>query len=292
MAFPDIIIMGFGKMAADCATILIDNGVAVQNIWETEHSKFSTLEGFTKRLNIPYAKPTGEEIRAFLHSLEKPTVVFSINNNYIFPQRICHKQNLRIVNFHNSLLPRYPGHGRVIPSWVIFNGEQRHGVTWHLVSADIDAGNILCQAHFELSQIDTAWKLMMRCISLGIELFSLHWQEFISPEYRGRPQGKANGRIFGKNDIPNQGELILTWDFNTAGNFLRCMDYGVFKLLPQPKIHLNSKWYVVKSYKVESKANQSFKRAIQVGQTLEGKPSDTTMLYPEGTIKLSIMQEN
>jgi len=265
--------------------------VAVQNIWETEQSKFSTLEGSTKRLNIPYAKLTGEEIGAFLHPLEKPTVVFSINNNYIFPQRICRKENLRIVNFHNSLLPRYPGHGRVVPSWVIFNGESRHGVTWHLVSANIDAGDILCQADFELSENDTAQKVMMRCISLGIELFSLHWQKFISPQYRGSPQGQTHERIYGKNDIPNQGQIDLSWDFPTASRFLRSMDYGLFKLLPPPKVNMGNKRYVLKRYQITKKENPITKNELRITQTTEGKASEATILYPEGSIKLTITEE-
>ncbi|MBW2058449.1 MAG: hypothetical protein JRJ26_13225 [Deltaproteobacteria bacterium] len=291
MAFPDAIVMGFGKMPADCASVLLQNEVAIRGILETEKAGFSGLAGFAERAGIPFAAPARDEITHRLSLVDKPTVVFSINNNYIFPRDVCGRENLRIVNFHNSLLPHYRGHGRVIPSWVVFAGEARHGVTWHLVSADVDGGNILCQGGFEVSEDDTALQVMMRAVSLGIRLFARHWQEFMDPEYKGRPQGEARGRIFGKNDVPNRGEMDLSWDFKTAGRFLRSMDYGVFRLLPLPRIRLDGKWYVVRKYRIESRGNRFSKGGVQVVERPEGKAGDAAILYPEGIIRLSIAEE-
>lgn len=292
MTFPDIHIMGFGKMPADCAAILVKNNVSIQGIWETEKSQFSPLEGFAKRVNIPFESSGRADITNFLNSIRKPTVVFSINNNYIFPTQICQIDNIKIVNFHNSLLPCYPGHGRVIPSWIIFNGESRHGVTWHLVSADIDAGNILCQKAFDISEGDTAMKVMMRCISLGIELFSQHWREFINPQYEGNPQGKTHDRIYGSRDIPNHGHINVPWDFMTMSRFLRSMDYGLFKLLPPPKIDLDGSLYAVKSYRIIKKETPITKNEIHITRTSEESASEIKLLYSEGIIKLTLMEED
>lgn len=46
MTFPAILIMGFGKMPADCTAILLKSNVSIQIILETEESQFSPLEGF------------------------------------------------------------------------------------------------------------------------------------------------------------------------------------------------------------------------------------------------------
>lgn len=85
MSFFKIIIMGFGKMPTDCAGILLTNNVPVHGIWETEKSEFSPLEGLSARLNIPFERPSRKEATALLDSLREPAVVFSINNNYLFP---------------------------------------------------------------------------------------------------------------------------------------------------------------------------------------------------------------
>lgn len=59
----------------------------------------------------------------------------------------------RILNIHPSLLPKYPGlntHERVIA-----NGDKEHGVTVHLVTAELDGGPILAQKRFPVSKSDT-----------------------------------------------------------------------------------------------------------------------------------------
>ncbi len=225
----NIVIMGFGKMPADCTNILLSADVPVQCIWETEQSGLPSLQGLCARFDIPFERPSRNKTTALLNSLTAPTVVFSINNNYLFPETVLKKDNLRIINFHNSLLPSYPGHGRSTTTWAIFNGESRHGVTWHLVNAGIDDGDILCQEEFAISETDTALKVMMRAISLGTDIFSGYWEKFISPECVGRPQGPGQGRMCRSNDIPNNGYIDMSWDFDLMGRFL--LKYGLRALL-------------------------------------------------------------
>lgn len=291
MNLPDIFIMGFGKMPADCAAILVKNDVPIHGIFETERTQFSSLEGFANKTNITFLRPGREDSNNLLRSLREPTVIFSINNNYIFPEDICQKENLRIINFHGSLLPRYPGHGKVIPAWVVFNGESRHGVTWHLVNAGIDAGDILYQADFAISEIDTALKVMMRVISLGTGLFSKYWQKFIAPQCEGTSHGHIHDRVYRGRDIPNDGHVDISWDFPTMSRFLRSMDYGLFKLLPSPTIELNGRQYIVKNYRIINKENDIPTNEIQIDLDSDKKDSEVNLLYNKGIIHLTLKEE-
>lgn len=59
----------------------------------------------------------------------------------------------RIINIHPSLLPDYKGldtHRRVLE-----NGEEEHGVSIHLVTADLDDGPILLQGRFRIEAEDS-----------------------------------------------------------------------------------------------------------------------------------------
>src|SRR3972149_4437713 len=105
-------IMGFGKMPADCVQILLNNRVTTNFLLETEESRFSSLEALCSRKNIPFQKTSRSQTAAFLDDLRHPTVIFSANNNFIFPEHVVGKKNLRIVNFHNAVLPSYRGHGQ------------------------------------------------------------------------------------------------------------------------------------------------------------------------------------
>jgi phosphoribosylglycinamide formyltransferase-1 len=66
----------------------------------------------------------------------------------------------RILNIHPSLLPAYKGlntHRRVLD-----NGESRHGVSIHLVTAELDDGPILLQAAYPIEAGDSVEDLQAR----------------------------------------------------------------------------------------------------------------------------------
>ena len=60
---------------------------------------------------------------------------------------------LGIVNGHPSLLPRYRGPFPL--AWAVRNGEREIGLTYHLMDAEFDTGNLLAQAAIPLDDDDT-----------------------------------------------------------------------------------------------------------------------------------------
>ena len=51
------------------------------------------------------------------------------------------------INFHDALLPRYAGLNA--PAWALLAGESTHGVTWHEMTPQVDAGRIVRQGPLE-----------------------------------------------------------------------------------------------------------------------------------------------
>ena len=45
------------------------------------------------------------------------------------------------INFHDGPLPGYAGLN--VTTWALLAGEREHAVTWHLMTADVDAGEIV-----------------------------------------------------------------------------------------------------------------------------------------------------
>jgi len=255
--------MGFGKMPADCVQILLNNQVKVDFVLETEESPFSSLENLCSRNDIVFKKASGKEAAAFLSGLDDPSVILSINNNFLFPAPIVRKESLRIVNFHNAVLPSYPGHGQSIPRWIVYNGETQHGVTYHLVDESIDSGHILCNKTFAVLNTDTALSVMMRSIKVGIALFEQWWERFLDFGFRGIPQtdnmqriyrSPMQNRLYRKKDIPNNGRLDPSWDFDQSVRFLRSMDYSRLQVIAPPRIELRNKIFPIKKYRVEERS--------------------------------------
>lgn len=71
-----------------------------------------------------------------------------------------HRYADRLLNIHPSLLPQYKGlhtHRRVLQA-----GEREHGVSVHLVTAELDGGPVICQARVAVLPGDTEARLAAR----------------------------------------------------------------------------------------------------------------------------------
>ena len=83
----------------------------------------------------------------------------------------------RIVNIHPSLLPRYKGldtHGRVLAA-----GEEVTGCTVHLVSEELDSGDVLAQAEVPVEPGDDAARLAARVLNAEHALYPKALSEFV-----------------------------------------------------------------------------------------------------------------
>jgi methionyl-tRNA formyltransferase len=73
------------------------------------------------------------------------------------------------INFHPSLLPI--NRGASPSNWIILNNQPKTGITFHFVSKEIDAGDIIEQYEIPLSGYETAKILNEYLFSIGTLLF-------------------------------------------------------------------------------------------------------------------------
>jgi formyltetrahydrofolate-dependent phosphoribosylglycinamide formyltransferase len=84
----------------------------------------------------------------------------------------------RIVNIHPSLLPKYPGldtHARALAA-----GDRISGCTVHLVTEEVDAGEILAQAEVPIQPGDTPQTLEQRVLEAEHRLYPAALAAFVS----------------------------------------------------------------------------------------------------------------
>ena len=87
------------------------------------------------------------------------------------------KWSARIVNIHPSLLPKYRGldtHSRAIEA-----GDKVSGCSVHLVTAELDAGDVLGQAEVRIEPGDTPASLEQRILAAEHELYPKVLNEFV-----------------------------------------------------------------------------------------------------------------
>ena len=92
----------------------------------------------------------------------------------------------RIVNIHPSLLPKYRGldtHARVIEA-----GDAVAGCTVHLVTEELDAGDVIASAEVPVERDDTPESLAERVLGAEHQLYPRALKEFV----RRREQSSRN----------------------------------------------------------------------------------------------------
>ncbi|WP_022681757.1 MupA/Atu3671 family FMN-dependent luciferase-like monooxygenase [Sphingobium bisphenolivorans] len=96
--------------------------------------------------------------------------LFSIANLNILPEGLLALPRRGAINFHDGPLPRYPGLNA--PVRALLNGEAQHGITWHRMMREVDAGAILGTRTFPIDPGETAFSLNTKCFAAAIESFA------------------------------------------------------------------------------------------------------------------------
>src|SRR5690606_25547084 len=131
------------------------------------------------------------------------------------------------INFHDGPLPRYAGMHST--SWALLNQERRHGITWHRVVAEVDAGEVFVQREVAIAPDDTALSLNARCYEAALDGFIELAAAIGAARLTGRAQDlslrtyyprlarpDAAGLIRGDRPAREVSALVRALDFGTA----------------------------------------------------------------------------
>lgn len=106
----------------------------------------------------------------------------------------------KLVNIHPSLLPKYKGldtHQRALDA-----GDNEHGCSVHFVTAELDGGPVIVQAHTPIAAEDTADSLAQKVHALEHQIYPLAAQWFVE----GRLQLVDNCAVFDGVALPACGK--------------------------------------------------------------------------------------
>ena len=135
-------LMGDQSRLIQCAEILLQKGHQILAVITAEPS----IRNWAKEKELHHIMPT-DDILELLK--EQPfDLFFSIYNFWPVPNEIVTLPQMYAINFHDSPLPKYAGVNAT--NWAIINRESVHGITWHVMTDVIDAGDILKQAIFPI----------------------------------------------------------------------------------------------------------------------------------------------
>jgi natural product biosynthesis luciferase-like monooxygenase protein len=180
--------------------------------------------------------------------------LFSIANPYILPAEALSRARKLAINFHDAPLPRYAGWNATC--WALIGREKAHGVTWHEMTVDVDAGRIVRQLCFPIGPEETALSLNARCYEAGLASFisivdDIGRGELVLEEQRGARS------YFSPDRRP---DALATLDFSRPADELvalaRGLDFGRYpNPLALPKIYLGDTVLLARSARLADKAS-------------------------------------
>ncbi|MDH3633765.1 MAG: phosphoribosylglycinamide formyltransferase [Gammaproteobacteria bacterium] len=145
-----------GRLDAEITAVVSDNPEAYGLVRATRHNLHSRVidaRDYASRSDYD------EALQHYLELMAPDYIVLAGFMRILTPGFIEAFEH-RILNIHPSLLPAYKGLNTY--QRALDNGETQHGVSIHLVTAELDAGPIILQASYAIEAGDTVEDLQTR----------------------------------------------------------------------------------------------------------------------------------
>ncbi|MBM4259692.1 MAG: amino acid adenylation domain-containing protein [Deltaproteobacteria bacterium] len=238
------VIIGDTSLPAHCAGILVRAGHTVKAVI----SDTPEFRQWAHDHNVPVYH-SQEDWGAQL-SPQSFTYLFSIINQRILSAALLSLPSHAAINFHDGPLPRFAG--MYAPAWALLRRETEHGVTWHVMTGEVDAGDILKQRRFSLAPDETSLSLNLKCYEAAIASFQELVTELADQRWSPIPQDLSLRTYFAEHERPPGGGII-SWNTPAAdlAGVCRALSFGPYlNPLTTLKFHVNGDFFIVTEYEL------------------------------------------
>ena len=192
---PVVFIIGSGEMPVQCANLLLNAGFNIAGI----HSPDTPLQAWADGQEFTTFFTDFSRFRSAVETMPYD-FLFSVVNFRILPSSLVESPRVLAINYHDAPLPRYAGSHAT--AWALHNREPNHGVTWHVISEKVDAGDILKQITFPLSGKETLEQLNQRCYLSAMRAFRALLPELKAQTFTRTPQDLAQRTFYARSSYP------------------------------------------------------------------------------------------
>lgn len=103
------------------------------------------------------------------------------------PTNFCKKYNLKIINIHPALLPKFGGKGMYgdnVHQAVKKSGVDKSGISIHLVNEEYDKGQVFFQKSIKINDDDTWEDIKSKVHDLELKFYPIVIEKFIKGTYK------------------------------------------------------------------------------------------------------------
>ncbi|NLV56539.1 MAG: LLM class flavin-dependent oxidoreductase [Acidimicrobiales bacterium] len=165
--------------------------------------------------------------------------LFAITHLAILPDEVLAVPTAGAVNFHDGPLPRYAGLNT--PAWALLRGEATYGITWHLITAGVDEGDVVARRDFDIAPGETSLSLNTRNFEGALESFGELVDQLAAGTHRPEPQDPdAERHTFSRHDRP-EAMAVIDWrrPATEVDRLVRALTFGPYpNPLAAPKVLL------------------------------------------------------
>lgn len=212
--------MGSESLLIHCAEGILEQGHEICGVVSSDRQ----IRAWATERNLPLFAPRRAELADALRATTFD-YFFSIANLAIVPDEVLAMPSQFAVNFHDGPLPRYSG--MYATAWALINGETEHGITFHVMTDQVDEGDILKQKLFPVSDGETSFTLNTKCYENAIEVFAELVGELGSGTVKRRPQDLEQRTYFGRFKRP-EAAGVIDWSRSAAdiAALVRALEFG------------------------------------------------------------------
>lgn len=172
-------VIGSTVLVIECAEIIQQHNISIHHIFTDDQAVLC----WAGKQQIPASSQ--ESFQKF-SSFSQFDYLFSIVNDMIVRKDILRAFNKLCINYHDGPLPKYSGVGA--SQWALINGETVHGVSWHIMDAEVDSGLVLEQELFTIEKSDDLFSVNMKCRKAALSALQNLCTKLKQGEWKSTPQ--------------------------------------------------------------------------------------------------------
>ncbi|TDD63436.1 amino acid adenylation domain-containing protein [Kribbella antibiotica] len=204
-------LIGENSLVVECASVLAERGHRVCGVVSDvpEVRELAAARGFAVAESL---RPDGPF-----------DLLFSVVNLKMLAADVLALPLRLAINFHDALLPQDAGVNAA--AWAVADRRTVHGVTWHMMTEEADAGDVLAQRSVPVAADETSHSLNLKCLQAGLESFTALVDELAEGKERRTPQDLARRTYHGRTDRPG---LMISWQRTAIdlAALVRATDFG------------------------------------------------------------------
>ncbi len=216
-----IVFCGFGALAYDSLKMLLEKGYDINCVLTHKDDSVEGVDTLCREelIQLHYNNPQKNiDFYKELFSHHNKAILLSVNYRFILPKDIIKCFNVGF-NLHGSLLPKY--RGRTPHVWAIINGENKTGVTSHMIVEKVDAGDIIIQKVVNIDDNETGDDIIKKYRKIYPQVILESFDKIKSGDSLLK-QNEKEATYFGKR-IPEMGYVDPYQSTKRIQNFIRAI---------------------------------------------------------------------